>query len=165
MVGEGIGEALEDALGVLLLLGVRKVHRREYLVEDHLADELVELGVGDALRDFREALLEPAVHHRRVRRVEEAHLARAVGLHVGRVDDVDAGRLERELLLEVEAGGRLDDEEVERLAADEDLVLLAEPLGVARGALGIGTPGDDAVDERRAEDALVFDVLFDCLIV
>ena len=158
MVREGIREALEDALGVFLLLRVGQVHRREDLVEDDLADERVELGVRNALRDLREALLEPEIDHRRVRRVEEAHLARAVGLHVGRVDDVDARLPERQLPLEVEAGRRLDHEEVERFAADEHLVPLAELLLVARGGLGIGTARDDAVDERRAEDAVVPDV-------
>ena len=158
MVREGIREALEDALGVFLLLRVGQVHRREDLVEDDLADERVELGVRNALRDLRKALLEPEIDHRRVRRVEEAHLARAVGLHVGRVDDVDARLPERQLPLEVEAGRRLDHEEVERFAADEHLVPLAELLLVARGGLGIGTARDDAVDERRAEDAVVPDV-------
>ena len=158
MVREGIREALEDALGVFLLLRVGQVHRREDLVEDDLADERVELGVRNALRDLREALLEPEIDHRRVRRVEEAHLARAVGLHVGRVDDVDARLPERQLPLEVEVGRRLDHEEVERFAADERLVPLAELLLVARGGLGIGTARDDAVDERRAEDAVVPDV-------
>ena len=118
----------------------------------------VELGVGHELGDLLEAVEDALGNGGGVRAVEEAHLARAVGRHVRGVDDIHSGAGEGQLGLEVERravhDGHLHYEEVERLAADERIVRLAEALGVADGGLGVWPAGHDAVHESGAEDAL-----------
>ena len=162
VVRERICETLENALCVRALVVLGKIDGGRDFLEQDLAEERVELRILHELVHERESC-EMALENRGgVRAVEEAHLARAVGLHVGRVDDVDSGLLEREFLLEIESCfglglGNFDDEEVEGFAAHENVVALAELLLVAFGGFGVGTAGDDAVDERGAEHALVFD--------
>ena len=169
VVEERVGEALEHRRDVPVDLGllggrarreVGAVEGGRHLAREDVADEGAERRVRHALPDVAQAEAQPEEDERVVRAVEQPHLARAPPgeVTVARVDDVEAGRLEPQLPLELAAARRrrrrrrrrmrrrrrrrrwlLDDEQVVRLDDDEPRV-----VGVVR-------LGDDAVDERRAE--------------
>ena len=102
----------------------------------------------------------PFQDRRRVRTVEEAHLARTVWLHVGSINHVHARLLQRELALEVKARvcrrlRHFNHEEVERFAANEHIVAFAQLFGVTGCGFLVRSSGNDAVHERGAEHALL----------
>ena len=152
MAVERVGEALKDGGGEGLEVLLRQVERRHDLIEKRLAHVGAHGLVGHAVADDLHAGQVRAEHHGGMRAVEHADLAQLVGGDVLGEDDVAAGLLEGQLVLDPRRA--FDDPQAERLGGVEHVVAVAELLVEALG-LAARIAGDDAVHQRGAEDVLL----------
>ena len=152
MAVERVGEALEDRGSEGLQISLGQVERRHDLVEERLAHVGAHRLVGHAVAHDLVAGQVRAQHHGGVRAVEHADLAQLVRGDVLGEDDVAAGLLEGQLILD--PGRALDDPQAERLGGVEHVVLVADFRPDLLG-LAARIAGHDAVHQRGAEDVLL----------
>ena len=150
MVDEGVVEAVLNSRGkVLQILLVQRQGGDDLLVQ-HLVHKAAHGIVVHAVADDIKACQISAQHKAGVCTVQDADLALLVGGNVGHDHDVDAGLLERQLVLQT--CGALDDPHAEDLADIQHLIVVAVGLFHGSQLLGVTDAArNDAVHQSGAE--------------
>ena len=150
MVDEGVVEAILNSRGkVLQILLVQRQGGDDLLVQ-HLVHKAAHGVVVHAVAHDIKACQISAQHKAGVCTVQDADLALLVGGNVGHDHDVDAGLLERQLVLQT--CGALDDPHTEHFAHVQNSIVVAVGLFQSGQLLRVtDTARNDAVHQRGAE--------------
>ena len=150
MVDEGVVEAVLHGGSKLHQVVLVQRQGGDDLLVQHLVHELADGVVVHAVADDVVARQVGAQDKAGVGAVQDADLALLIGGDVGHHHDVDAGLLERELVLQ--PGRALDDPDAEHFAHVQHLVVVAVGLLDGGHLLGVAdAAGDDAVHQGGAE--------------